>query len=72
MAPQQEPARSRVFWDVLEEHRDEAEFSLELFDGALESPTRNLNQLATYPEQRLLAHLDALELRPSPHSALCA
>jgi uncharacterized protein (TIGR02270 family) len=53
-------ARAGVFFDVLEEHRDEAEFALEMFDAALRSATRNLGQLARYPERALLAHLDAL------------
>lgn len=44
-------------WDVFEEHRGEAEFSLELLETAQLSPTRSLDQIAKYPEERLLAHL---------------
>jgi uncharacterized protein (TIGR02270 family) len=49
-----------VLWDVVEEHLAEAAFGLELFDLALEHPSRTLSELDRYPEGRLRAHLDAL------------
>jgi uncharacterized protein (TIGR02270 family) len=51
-----------VLWDVLEEHLDEAEFGIERFEDALESPVLTLKELAAGVESRLLAHLDALKV----------
>ncbi len=54
-----EPSES-VLWDVVEEHLDEAAFGIDAFDRMLEHPFLSLADLATYPEERLLAHLDGL------------
>jgi uncharacterized protein (TIGR02270 family) len=51
-----------VLWDVLEEHLDEAEFGIERFEDALESPTLTLKDLERGTEARLFAHLDALQI----------
>ncbi|HEX5658803.1 MAG TPA: hypothetical protein VFX59_16500 [Polyangiales bacterium] len=50
----------QIDWNVVEEHFEEAQWLLYSFEGAHESPVRTLAQLAGYPEQRLLAHVDAL------------
>lgn len=47
-------------WDVLQEHFDEAAFGVEHQLRTLNSPEVNLEQLARYPEERLVAHIDAL------------
>jgi uncharacterized protein (TIGR02270 family) len=50
----------QIDWNVLEEHFEEAQWLLFAFQSAHESPARTLAQLAAHPEQRLLAHADAL------------
>jgi uncharacterized protein (TIGR02270 family) len=50
----------RVLWDVVEEHLDELEFSLEQVDRAHGNPLLTLPELARGAEARLLAHLDGL------------
>lgn len=49
-----------LLWDVIEEHFDEATYGAAQLVRVLLSPLRNLADLARYPEQRLLAHIDAL------------
>lgn len=49
-----------LLWNVIEEHFDEASFAMHQFEVALESPVLNLHDLARYPEESLLAHVDAL------------
>lgn len=69
--PAHSSSPERVFLDVLEEHRDGAEYGLELFEAALLSPMRTLDQLQRHPEHRLLAHLDGLALAsPTSRAAL--
>ncbi len=51
---------SRVRWDIVEEHLDEAEFLFEQWTSALESSTRGLDRIAMGAERRLIAHVDAL------------
>jgi uncharacterized protein (TIGR02270 family) len=55
-----------ILWDVAEEHVDEAEFGVEQFEGALESPTRTLKDLANGTEARLLAHVDGIVVGGRP------
>src|SRR4051812_45586568 len=55
-------AEESVLWDVVEEHLAEVEFGFEQFDRTLNHPRLQLADLHKYPEARLLAHLDALEL----------
>ncbi len=51
-----------VLWDVVEEHLDEAAFLYAMWELALRSPLRTLASIAEGPEERLLAHLDALRI----------
>lgn len=50
----------QILWDVVEEHLDEAEFLVELWQGARRSPQYTLAELADGPETRLLAHVDGV------------
>jgi uncharacterized protein (TIGR02270 family) len=50
----------QIDWNVLEDHLEEAQWLAFAFEAAHESSVRTLSQLAAYPEQRLLAHVDAL------------
>lgn len=56
------PSDERIIWDIVELHLDEAEFLFELWESALDAPNYSLADLAARPEERLLAHLDALEI----------
>jgi uncharacterized protein (TIGR02270 family) len=47
-------------WDVVEEHLDEAGFLHAQWERALGDPEYHLAEVARGPEERLLAHLDAL------------
>jgi len=49
-----------ILWDVVEEHLDEAAFLWHSWERALASPIFTLDLVASGPEERLLAHLDAL------------
>lgn len=49
-------------WDVLEAHMDGAELCCSDWSAALDNPCYVLDELAEIVEQRLLAHVDALEL----------
>jgi uncharacterized protein (TIGR02270 family) len=51
-----------VLRDVHEEHLDEATFLWGQWETALEAPIYTLREVVTGPEERLLAHLDALVL----------
>ncbi|MFT3925144.1 MAG: hypothetical protein QM778_21590 [Myxococcales bacterium] len=51
---------SQLLWDVVEEHFDEACFRMEQFEARLDSPVLKLRDLGRYPEELLLAHVDAL------------
>jgi uncharacterized protein (TIGR02270 family) len=63
MAAVSAAARSpRILWEVLEEHFEEGAYGLVCFRRALESPYRTLSDLARYPEERLIAQVDALLL----------
>ncbi|HLT36985.1 MAG TPA: hypothetical protein VK034_11890, partial [Enhygromyxa sp.] len=55
-------AADEILWDIEEQHLDEAEFLFEIREAACEAPTHSLDDLATGPDQRLLAHLDGLRL----------
>lgn len=65
MAPPQQ-ARDLVRWDIVEEHLDEAEFLLQLWEAALESPGYREDELANTLERRLLAHVEALAVGGVP------
>jgi uncharacterized protein (TIGR02270 family) len=47
-------------WDIYEEHLDEAAFLWEQWEHALSAQNFTLAEVAAGPEERLLAHLDAL------------
>jgi uncharacterized protein (TIGR02270 family) len=49
-----------LVWDVEEEHLREAEFLFEVREAVLDAPHYSLAELEAGPEQRLLAHVDAL------------
>ena len=53
---------SLVYWDVMEEHLDEAEFLFEQRRTALASPLFTLDHLSLRLEGRLAAHLDGLAI----------
>lgn len=53
---------SWISWDVTAEHLDEAESLLDTREAWLDAPHHDLAMLEGGPEQRLLAHLDALAL----------
>jgi hypothetical protein len=55
-----------VLWDVVEEHLDEAEFGVEQFERAMQSPLLTLERLAGGCEGRLLAHVDGLLVGGAP------
>lgn len=59
MTPYQ-PREDEILWDVEEKHLDEAEFAFEIWEAALDAPNYTLAEIAAGPEQRLLAHVDAL------------
>lgn len=56
----EERAGSRIMWDVVEEHLDEAEFCFGLVDRALDSPRYTLADVERGPESRLFAHVQGL------------
>ncbi len=51
-----------LLWDVEERHLDEAEFLFEAREAACEAPHFSLDDVATGPDERLLAHLDGLAI----------
>jgi uncharacterized protein (TIGR02270 family) len=51
-----------ILWDVFEEHLDEAAFLWSSWEDALRSPVFTPKEVASGPEERLLAHLHALFL----------
>jgi uncharacterized protein (TIGR02270 family) len=55
-----------VRWDVLEEHLDEAGFLHQQWEDALRSPLYTLAEIASGPEERMLAHADGLVLAGAP------
>ena len=55
-------AHSKAQRELLEDHLGEASFLWTLWEGALVSPAYTLMELASGPEERLLAHLDAMTL----------
>ncbi|MFE8605223.1 TIGR02270 family protein [Archangium violaceum] len=56
------PAPSKMQQELLEEHLGEATFLWTSWESALDSSAFTLAELAEGPEERLLAHLDALVL----------
>lgn len=60
IADPQHPREDEILWDVAGKHLDEAEFMFETWEAALDSPLYTLAELAAGPEQRLLAHVDAM------------
>jgi uncharacterized protein (TIGR02270 family) len=56
-------ARQRpIQWDIYEEHLEEAAFLWTQWERALSAANYTLHEVAAGPEERLLAHLDALVL----------
>lgn len=55
-----------ILLDVYEEHLDEAAWLWGEWESALDSPLYSLPQCAKGPEERLLAHLDALVIGENP------
>ena len=53
-------AEELILWDVVEEHLDESEFLVEMWDVARSSGSYTLEELGNGPEARLLAHIDGL------------
>ncbi|WP_146156459.1 HEAT repeat domain-containing protein [Enhygromyxa salina] len=53
-------------WEVVDRHFEEAEFLAERWRDAFDEPDITLHELAVGTEQRLAAHLDALELVGAP------
>ena len=53
---------SPIRWDIAKEHLDEAAFLRQLWEQSLCSPQYSLAEIAQGPEERMLAHLDALVL----------
>ncbi len=56
------PFPSPIRWDIAKEHLDEAAFLRQLWEQSLCSPQYSLAEIAQGPEERMLAHLDALVL----------
>jgi len=56
------PAPKQLLWDIFEEHLDEAAFLWGQWERALDAANYTLAEVASGPEARLLAHLDALVL----------
>jgi uncharacterized protein (TIGR02270 family) len=54
------PYQPPICWDIAEEHLDEAAFLRQLWEQSLHSPEYSLTEIAQGPEERMLAHLDAL------------
>jgi uncharacterized protein (TIGR02270 family) len=54
------PYQPPIRWDIAEEHLDEAGFLHQLWEQSLHSPDYSLTEIAQGPEERMLAHLDAL------------
>ncbi|KIG19410.1 hypothetical protein DB30_02691 [Enhygromyxa salina] len=53
-------AEEKLLWEIEQEHLHEAEFLIEVHEAALDAPQYTLEELSVGPEQRLLAHVDAL------------
>lgn len=51
-----------IVWDIEDEHLREAEFLFQVREDLLDSPSYSLAELEAGPEQRLIAHVDALVL----------
>jgi hypothetical protein len=60
------PRAPVLFWDVLEEHLDEAEFLWAQWERGLVAHDLTLDELASGAERRLLAHLDGLIIAGPP------
>lgn len=60
------PRAPLIFWDVLEEHLDEAEFLWGQWERGLDAPNLSLDELGERDEARLLAHADALVMAGPP------
>lgn len=60
--PDSEPREEEILWVIEATHLDEAEFLFEVWEAALDAPNYTLAELAAGPEQRLLAHVDALSI----------
>jgi uncharacterized protein (TIGR02270 family) len=54
------PYQPPIRWDIAEEHLDEAAFLHQLWEQSLHSPDYALGEIASGPEERMLAHLDGL------------
>lgn len=55
-----------LLWDVQEEHLNEAEFSCEAWNSALDSPVFSLHELRRGPEERLMANIMGLVIGGQP------
>lgn len=55
-----------ILWDIYEEHLDEAAFLRSQWERSLHSANHTIGEVATGPEERLAAHLDALVIGGRP------
>ncbi len=63
------PREPTIFWDVIEEHLDEAEFLWGQWERGLDAPNLSLDELGERDEERLLAHVDGLVVAGPPAAA---
>jgi uncharacterized protein (TIGR02270 family) len=67
LARREAAARQRsIQWDIYEEHLEEAAFLWTQWESALSAANYTVEEVAAGPEERLLAHLDALVLGGEP------
>src|SRR6185503_21088436 len=55
-----------IFWDVVEEHLDEAEFLFSQWEAGLSSPDYTLEEVEQRLEERLFAQVDGLVAAGAP------
>jgi uncharacterized protein (TIGR02270 family) len=59
-AAEPRPPAPPVFWDIVEESLDEAEFLWNRWEAALVAPNQRLDDISTWIEDRLLGSIDGL------------
>lgn len=58
--------RSPIFWGIVEEHLDEAEFLFEAWERAVAAPDLSWHEVEQTADERLRAHLDGLVVAGGP------